>query len=62
MRHASTKEMITKLAGMLGTHDLSGWEQDFVRTLQRRVEAGEVTALTSHQVDKLDELHHKHFS
>ena len=61
MRHVSTTEMIKRLAGMLDTDDLTTWEQDFVRKLQHRMEAGEVTKLTDSQVEKLDELHSKHF-
>jgi hypothetical protein len=62
MRHVSTTEMIRRLVRMLGTDDLSAWEQNFVTTLQRRMEAGEVTKLTDKQVERLDELHGKHFA
>lgn len=58
----STAQVITRLEGVLGTKDVNDWERGFVRTLAARVHAGEVTKLTGNQVDKLDELHGRHFS
>ena len=57
----STTKMIQRLEGLLGTKDLTDWEQGFVRSLAARMHAGEVTKLTGDQVEKLDELHGKHF-
>lgn len=62
MRHVSTTEMIRRLSGLLGTKDLNDWEQQFVTSLQQRMEAGEVTKLSDKQLERLDELHGKHFS
>lgn len=61
MRHLSTAQMIERLTGLLGTNDLNAWEQDFVSSLQRHAAAGKVTNLTDKQVERLDELHAKHF-
>ena len=58
----STTVMIQRLEGMLGTKDLNDWETSFVRSLAQRMHAGEVTKLSGDQVDKLDELHGRHFS
>jgi len=58
----STTKMIQRLEGLLGTKDLTEWEQGFVRSLASRMHAGEVTELTGDQVEKLDELHGKHFA
>ncbi|AQV94793.1 hypothetical protein BJN34_12970 [Cupriavidus necator] len=58
----STTIMIKRLEGLLGTRDLSTWEQDFVRKLAELAQAGQVTQLTGAQVDKLDELHGRHFA
>lgn len=57
-----TTKMIQRLEGLLGTKDLTGWEQGFVRSLAERMHAGQVTKLTGDQVEKLDELHGKHFA
>lgn len=61
MRHVSTTEMIKRLCGLLDTNDLSEWQQGFVRQLDAIRSAGKVTSLTDKQVDRLDELHAKHF-
>lgn len=58
----STNQMIDRLAGMLGTKDLTDWESTFVERLVERKEAGQVTALTEKQVEVLDRLHSKHFA
>jgi len=58
----STTTMIRRLEGLLDTKDLNDWEQNFVRSLVERLEAGEVTRLTDKQIDRLDELHGKHFA
>jgi hypothetical protein len=62
MRHVSTTVMIQRLSGLLDTKDLNDWEQQFVTSLQQRMQAGEVTKLSDKQVERLDELHSKHFS
>ena len=62
MRHYSTAAMIERLSELLGTSDLTEWEQRFVENLQRHAQAGEVTKLTDKQVETLDQLHSKHFA
>ncbi|TSP10647.1 hypothetical protein [Cupriavidus campinensis] len=57
----STSTMIKRLEGMLDTKDLTTWEQEFVHKLADVMRAGEVTQLTGAQVEKLDELHERHF-
>jgi len=58
----STNQMIDKLAGMVGTRDLSDYETRFVENLVRIKEAGNVTRLTEPQVELLERLHSKHFA
>ncbi len=58
----STNQMIDKLAGMVGTRDLSDYETRFVENLVRIKEAGNVTRLTEPQVELLERLHAKHFA
>jgi hypothetical protein len=58
----STTTMIKRLEGLLGTKDLSAWEQSFVRNLAKHMHAGQVTKLSGEQVEKLDELHGRHFA
>lgn len=61
-RTVSTTTMIRRLEGMLGTKDLSEWEQGFVETLVAKLEAGQVTQLTERQVETLERLHREHFA
>lgn len=58
----SATQMICKLEALLGTADLSAWEQSFVRNLAARMHAGQVTKLSGEQVEKLGELHGRHFA
>ena len=58
----STTTMIQRLQGLLGTRDLTEWEQEFVRKLAAEANAGRATDLTGAQVEKLDELHGRHFA
>ncbi|MCY0854283.1 hypothetical protein [Cupriavidus sp. D39] len=58
----STTTMIKRLEGMLDTRDLTDWEQSFVRSLVEAQQTGKVTQLTGAQVDKLDQLHGRHFA
>ena len=61
-RTVSTTTMIRRLEGMLGTKDLSDWEQGFVETLVEKLDAGKVTSLTERQVETLERLHGRHFA
>ena len=58
----STTTMIRRLSGMLDTRDLSEWEQQFVRSLVEKLDAGRVTSLTERQVATLERLHGRHFA
>lgn len=62
MKLVSTTTMIQRLQGLLGTNALTDGEQDFVRNLASEAEAGRATQLTGAQVDKLDQLHGRHFA
>lgn len=58
----STTTMIRRLSGLLDTRDLSEWEQQFVRSLVEKLNAGKVTSLTERQVETLERLHGRHFA
>ena len=57
----STTTMIRRLSGLLDTRDLTEWEQQFVRSLAEKLDAGKVTSLTERQVETLERLHGRHF-
>lgn len=58
----STATMINRLEGMLGTKDLSEWEETFVQSMVRARDAGSVTRLSERQIESLERLHNKHFA
>ena len=48
-RHYSTSVMVERLIGLLGTKDVSDWEEDFIKSLQRRLADNSLTALTEQE-------------
>jgi len=58
----STTTMIRRLAGLLDTRDLTEWEQQFVRSLMKKLDAGKVTSLSERQVETLESMHWRHFA
>lgn len=58
----STATMINRLEGMLGTKDLSEWEETFVQSMVRARGTGSVTRLSERQIETLERLHNKHFA
>lgn len=62
MRHYSTRTMIERLSGMLGTNDLTEWEARFVADMKRRLDANEISDLSERQLDALEAIHTSHFA
>lgn len=59
----SLGQKIQSLAGLLGTRDISEWEDGFIESVIRQTNEGEhTTSLTDRQVEVLDRLHAKHFA
>ena len=59
----SLRTMIQRLSGLLGTQDLTDWEQQFVRDLAERTGDGEDTRLVSpKQAAVLEKLFDRHFA
>jgi sulfur relay (sulfurtransferase) DsrC/TusE family protein len=54
----SVAQMIAQLEGLLGTKDLSEWEQGFVETLVKR----EGKNLSDKQVEIMERIYGKHFA
>lgn len=55
--------MIQQLEPLLGTQDLTAWEQRFVENLIERTGCGRDTGkLTINQIARLEELYRKHFA
>ena len=55
--------MIQQLEAMLGTNDLTAWEDNFVRNLVERSDHGKDTGkLTVNQISRMIDLYEKHFA
>lgn len=62
MKTVSTRTMVDQLEGLLGTADVNDWESGFIRSMARARDENRLTALSEKQVERLAELHAKHFS
>lgn len=63
MRNVSIGNMIKQIAGMLGTGDLSTWEQSFVRAVAEYSNDGANTSkLSDKQVEIVESIFRKHFA
>lgn len=58
----STRIMVDKLEGLLGTEDLNEWEQRFVSDMVARRDENRLTGTSARQVETLQKLHDKHFA
>jgi len=54
---------VKRVSGLLDTHDLTDWEDGFVRTVVRQTNDGDnTTSLTEKQIDVLESIFNKHFA
>ncbi|HEY0563706.1 MAG TPA: hypothetical protein VGD04_10285 [Methylophilus sp.] len=59
----SLNAKINQLAGLLGTKDVSEWENDFIDSIICKTGNGSrVNELTSKQVEIVERIHSKHYS
>lgn len=58
----STRVMVDKLEGLLGTEDLNEWEQRFVSDMVARRDENRLVGISTRQVETLQRLHDKHFA
>jgi len=55
--------MIKRISGLHGTRDLTAWENSFVGKIVEQTRNGDQTAsLFPNQVEKIEEIHDKHFA
>jgi len=63
MRTVSIGTMIRSIGGMVGTHDLTDWENEFISNIVERSENGKSTTnLTDKQVERVEIIYRKHFA
>lgn len=59
----SVNQKIKSLAGLIGTKDVTQWEDGFIESIVQQTNDGEyTTSLTPRQLETLDRLHAKHFA
>lgn len=59
---ASTNSMVKKCAGLVGTKDITDWEDRFLRSVIERSNNGDnPDRLSAAQVESLERIHEKHF-
>lgn len=59
---ASLNTMVKKCAGLVGTKDVTPWEDQFLQSvLEKTAQGDNTTCLTEKQVDVLQRLYSKHF-
>jgi len=65
MKHVSLQEKIKAIGG-LKDNDLTPWEQGFVVTVGHKAhqatQAGQVTAFSDNQIEKIEQIYDKHFN
>jgi len=60
---ATLNTMVKRVSGLQGTHDLSAWEDGFVRSVVEKTNGGQnTTVLTSKQIEVLERIFNKHFA
>jgi hypothetical protein len=58
----SLGQKLEQLSGMLGTRDLSEWEEGFVSNVCQRCADGDTKHLTEKQVEVVERIYAKHFA
>ncbi len=59
---ASLNTMVKQCAGLIGTKDVTPWEDQFLQSVVERTAQGDnTTSLTEKQVEVLERIHSKHF-
>lgn len=58
----STAQKIQQCEGLLGTKDLSGWEEGFLRNIVAAQSEGDAAVLSEKQLVVLDRIYEKHFA
>lgn len=63
METISIGTMIKRISGLLGTKDLTEWEQGFVSGAVEKTRNGDqTTGLSPKQVEIIERIHDKHFA
>lgn len=60
---ASLNNMVKRCAGLIGTKDVSDYEDEFLKSIVKRTNEGDnTTRLTEKQIDVLERIYEKNFA
>ncbi len=60
---AAINTMVKKCMGLLGTKDITAWEERFLQNVKQLTSDGDnTTPLSENQVGRLEEIYEKHFA
>jgi hypothetical protein len=60
---ASINIMLKKISGLVGTSDITEWEDEFITNMNERAQDGKDTRqLSEKQVSTIEKIHDKHFA
>jgi hypothetical protein len=60
---ASINTMVKSCTGLLGTKDITPWEERFLQNVKQLTSDGDnTTPLSENQVGRLEEIYEKHFA
>lgn len=60
---ASLNNMVKRCAGLIGTKDVSDYEDEFLKSIVKRTDEGDnTTSLTEKQIDVLERIYEKNFA
>ena len=55
-------QKIMQIEGLLGTRDITPWQENFIRSIVQRTEGGKFTPrLSVKQVDTIERIYERHF-
>jgi len=58
----SIRQKIQQLEGLVDTKDVTDWENQFIKNMVEKIKPdSSTTKLSSKEVDKIDQIHSKHF-
>jgi hypothetical protein len=58
----STQQKIALVSGLTDTKDVTPWENEFLKNIAAKCNAGQVTALSDKQREIIDRIFEKHFA
>lgn len=55
--------MVKRISGLVGTHDVTDWEDDFIQSIVEQTDEGNTTkSLTSKQIEVVERIFRKNFA